>query len=178
MNRKLLSLVLILVLVFLAPGCGSSSTNQNEKNNPPQVVTLQDLATKNNSTVGELNKVYRMDISNRYSDGSNMIINFQSVSSVKSATKGGSTFNNFISIINVPPLNLTREMINNAGSFELYDEYGKSTAMFSVTTGPAAEDLSEIVLYSEKDDLTKYKYLSFGPMDGANKTILFEIKAQ
>lgn len=73
---------------------------------------------------------------------------------------------------------MTREMIDKAAVFSLYDEYGKSTSAVNVTTGRGADGLSEIVLYSDKDDLTKYKYLSFGPMDGTNKQILFEIKPQ
>lgn len=85
----------------MTSGCGSSSSSSSSTVNTstktqPQVLTIQDLAKKNSSAVGELNKMYRLDIKNKYSDGTYMTINFQSVSSVKSATKGNSTFNNFI----------------------------------------------------------------------------------
>jgi hypothetical protein len=148
-------------------------------NTTAKTYTLQELASINNYSVGQIGKGYRLTLDNKNADGTYMVINFIKVKAVKHEEKGGKSFDNFISILNVPPVAQTREMLDKAATFRLFDEKGEFTENFSITTEESSGNLTEIILYSDRNDLTKYKYLAFGPINDANSNILlFEIKSE
>jgi hypothetical protein len=149
------------------PTTTSTNTNQNTEIPAPQKLTLQDIADKNNLSVGELNKVYKLDQKYKFSDGSYMIVNFQSIKADKQT----------IIIEDVLPLSKTKELFDKAGFFTAFDENGKQFTDLSFKITGLDNGDSAIIISADKTDLTKCKYLSFGPVDGANsQQILFSIQ--
>ncbi|EGW39071.1 hypothetical protein [Desulfosporosinus sp. OT] len=175
MFKKLLIAVVILAVIgVIASGNkGTAPASSNVPPVAPKILTIQDVASQNNLSIGQLDKVYRLDLKYKNSDGSYMVINFQSVKAMKQFKD----FNNIIYIDNVLPLKETREMFDKTGFFVVYDENGKDSSDVNVTTGRSDSGGTGIVLYNDKVDLTKCKYLSFGPVDGASsQQILFQIQ--
>lgn len=158
--------LLSVVLIIMTLGCGSASTT-NQKIESTKVLNLQGIASENNLSIGELNKVYRLDLKNRYSDGSYMMVNFQSVKADKQT----------IIIDNVLPLDKTKEVFNTAGFLAVYDGNGKQFSDLKVNISGTDSGGTRIIIASDKTDLTKCKWLSFGPVDKANsQQILFQIQ--
>jgi len=170
-------IIALFVLLLLLGKSASESTSTPSENSPAiaaQTFSLQEIATKNNLSIGELNKTYRLNLKYKYSNGSYMTVNFQSVK----ATSQFLDFNNIIIIDNVTPLEETRDLLSQAGFFVLYDENGKSFSDINITTGGLDNGDTAIVLYNGNSDLTKYKYLSFGPIESANnQQVLFTIES-
>lgn len=176
--RKIMYLISI-GLMLMTLGCGSAPTTTSTSISPktettaPKIFTIQDIAGENNLSIGELNKIYRLDPKFKYNNGSNIVINFQSVKAMKQFKD----FKNIIIVENIIPLNQTCEMFDKTGFFVAYDENGKQESDLQVTAGRLDNDNTGIVVYNDNKDLTRYKFLSFGPLDGAKgQQILFPIQ--
>lgn len=131
----------------------------------PKVLSIEDIANKNNISLGSLNSIYRLDTKYKYKSGGYMIINFQSVKHVKEIVRNQRKFNNVIMINNVLPLDQSVQIFDKAGFFTLYDENGKETGNINTYIDNGSDGTSDLFLYSDNEDLTKYKYMAFGPID-------------
>lgn len=167
---------LAILVVFASVGCSSGSGEGNTTSN--QTLTIEDLAQKKKYSIGEINKDYRLDPKNKQSNELNMSINLIGIKSEKEKPLSETTLNNTITITNAGSLDLTKGIVSDALFFELYTEKGrKITHEIKMYVIGTSDGNSEIILNSEKFDLTMYKFLAVGPIENANeKRILFEIQ--
>lgn len=166
---------LAILVVLASVGCSRSGEGNTTSN---QTLTIEDLAKKMNYSIGEFNKDYRLDLKSKNSNVTNMSINFSDIKSEKEKVLSTTTLNHTITITNAGSLAQTKGVVGEAVFFELYTDKGrKSTVEIKMYVIGTADGKSEIVLNSEKFDLTTYKFLAIGPIENANeKRILFEIQ--
>lgn len=173
MLKKIIMGLAILV-VFASIGC--SSGNGNTASTQP--LTIEDLAKKNNYSVGEFNKDYRLIPKNTQSNETDMSANFISIKREKEKPLSEMTLHNVITITNAGSLEQTKKIARDALFFELYTEKGNKTNFdIKIYVIGSADGKSEIILNSEKFDLTTSRFLTIGPVESANeKKLLFEIQ--
>lgn len=173
-KKIIIGLAVIVACAFIAFSFGSYKGNSTTS----EPLTIEQLAEKRNYSIGELNTNYNLIPKNPKNNGTNMSMNFLKVKAEAEKPLSQATLKNVIVITNAGSLALTKEIVGNALFFEFYTEKGRLTApdikMYDIST---PEGNTEIILHSEKIDLTWYKFLAVGPIENTNgKKVLFEIQ--
>lgn len=171
---KKIILGLSLVVVLIVAGIYIVSIRDSVSSNQP--VTIEDLAQKIHYSLGEFNKDYPLDSQKRLTNGNPMSINFSMIRPEKEKTLSDTFLSNDIVVTTEAPQEQIKEIVSNALFFELYTEKGrKITDMRLYATG-TEDGKTEIILNSDKIDLTQCKYLAIGPiMNAQEKKLLFPI---
>lgn len=160
--RKTVFLFVMCVLLICLAGCSSSTSSTEEKEKT--LLTIEQIAEKQSSTVGELNKIYRVDKSAANPDGSFIVLNLESIKHyAEYEVSSGEKLQNVVVLSNVTPVDQARRFVEEVGFFTLYDEYGEEYSNLSVGT-QTNEEYSEIILISE-EDISRYKYVYVGGLD-------------
>jgi hypothetical protein len=156
-------------------GCASGSGNSNSN----QPITTEDLAAKKNYSLGEFNKDYKVVPKNKQTDDTNMSMNLLSIKRVNEKPLSQVTLRHAIIITNAGTLEQTKKLASDALFFELFTEKGNSTNFdIKVYVDANEEGKGEIILNSDRFDLTTCKFITIGPVDAANgKKLLFEIQS-
>ena len=169
LKKIIIALALLVVIALI--GCASRSGTPN------QTLTVEDLSKKENYSIGEFNKDYRLAPKNKQSVTANMSINLTSIKFEKEKALSETTLHNVITITNAGSLDETKKIASEALFFELYNEKGRKIApQIKIYVIGTSDGKSEIIIHSEKMVLSMFKFLAIGPVADANeKELLFEI---
>ncbi len=168
-------IVLAILLIFTSIGCSSGSGNTTLN----QPITTEDLAAKNNYSVGEFNKDYSVVPKNKQNSDANLSMNLMSIKPVNEKPLSEITLRHAIIITNAGTLEQTKKLASDGLFFEFYTEKGNRTNFdIKVYVVANEEGKSEIILNSDRFDLTTCKFITVGPVDAAKgKKLLFEIQS-
>lgn len=175
MFKKFIITGIALLLIFTSMGCASGRGNTTSN----QPITTEDLAAKDNYSVGEFNKDYKVVLKNKQTDDTNMSMNLVSIKRVDEKPLSQVTLRHAIVITSAGTLEQTKKLASDALFYELYTEKGNRTNFDIKVYVVANEDgKSELILNSDRFDLTTCKFITIGPVDAANgKKLLFEIQS-
>jgi hypothetical protein len=163
-----LLVVLIAVALYIVGNNGAASSDHT--------LTIEDLANKKHYSVGEFNKDYPLDSQKKLSNGNPMSINFITIKIEKEKSLSDMILQNNIVVTTAAPQEQIKEIVSNALFFELYTEKGGKISDMKLYAISSKDGNTEIILNSDKIDLTKCKYLAIGPIVNAGeKKLLFSI---
>lgn len=163
-----LLVVLIAIAVYFVGNKGAASSNHP--------LTIEDLANKKHYSVGEFNKDYPLDSQKKLSNGNPMSINFKTIKTEKEKSLSDMILQNNIVVTTAASQEEIKEIVSNALFFELYTAKGGKLSDMRLYAVSSEDGNTEIILNSDKIDLTLCKYLAIAPIVNAGeKKLLFPI---
>jgi hypothetical protein len=177
-KKSILFILGLVLIIFIFQTCKDDKVEKKD-NNTPILLNNQEVALKNNATIGEYSKIFRVDKSVKLDNGQYIVLNIENIKKYNEYTSNtNQVLKNVIVIDNVTPANITKVFLDQKAFFSLFDEYGNEDIDIEsyVQTG---KENTEIILTS-KNDINKIKYVSIGGLDSETNDgkvkKLFEIK--
>jgi hypothetical protein len=143
-------------------------------------VTIESLALRENSLVGEYNALYRANTKYTNADGSYIILNIQNVEFKQEHTvNNGEILSDVVVISNATDIDQTRNFVNQAAYFRLFNSAGKEINIGDIYTQTGSE-FSEIIFSARAStETSSIKYILIGGFDDSrsgNSKLSFEVK--
>ena len=167
----------LFLILFTIQNCKDEKANNGNITAKP--LTIQDIAKKSNSKIGEYSRIFRVDKSVRGPKGQYIVLNIISIKKYSEFTSNNNKLlKNVIVIENVTPADIVKPFLIQKAFFSLFDEYGNEDININtyVQTG---KEFTEIILTSS-NNISKIKYVLIGSLDrernDGKAAKVFEIK--
>lgn len=160
--KKIPVFFLLLVVVALSSGCNDSATSSTIEpastvEEAPVIYSIDELAEKTSSRLGELEKSYAI----RPSGG----VGFVSIEYIPVFDVGSTELKNVVAIEVNSEKNSLEDFASEYGTGELLDEYGTSFSdLSSGVYNDSANDKLYLLFYSESD-ISSYNYIVIGQFE-------------
>lgn len=161
------TLIFIVVIFMIGYVVSNLSNSKSSKSNLNSSLSINQLALKENSEVGQFLNVYRANTEVHNPDGSYLILNFPSIKKYRTyQTNNNQSINNVIVIENVSDISVTRNFVRELAYFVLFKNSGEEIEITNDFYTQTGNEYSEIIIpLNNQSEYKSCKYVLIGGID-------------